>query len=219
MSKIDSFIENEIKQALEGHRETCKINSENKDSNIKAFTAIKHLFQKKFTELIEEISALPEIIAEDSDESPASMVVNTIPSFADGTYIYHHSTPNTFKTFTLPDVLPPTFEISIKMNKCTCGYLVCGVSNRIMDENRGYLGGDMGPGNWGLASNGSLGENGTWKSGKAFNTLDVLTLKGDCGVISYAINGVYESYQYDLGTSDLYLAFTFYYEDEIELVV
>lgn len=217
MSKLENFIDSELNKALDNHRIITQKNVEAKNSNITTFTNIKNVFQKKFNELIDSISLLPEIPVEDSDESPASMVVNKIPTFADGSNIYHHSTPSTFKTFTLPDLLPACFEIPIKMTKITVGYLVCGVSNKVMDENRGYLGGDMGQGNWGIASNGSLGENGSWKSGKAFNTGDVLTLKGENGVITYAVNGEFQTYQFDLGTSELYLAFTFYYEDEIEL--
>lgn len=217
MSKIENFIDSEVSIVLNNHRIATQRNIDGKNKNITTFTNVKNIFQKKFNELIDSISLLPEVPVEDSDESPASMVVNRIPTFADGTNVYRHTTPSTFKTFTLPDLLPACFEVPIKMTKITVGYLVCGVSNKVMDENRGYLGGDMGQGNWGIASNGSLGENGSWKSGKGFNTGDTLILKGDNGVITYSVNGETQNYSYDMGTSDLYLAFTFYYEDEIEL--
>ena len=156
---------------------------------------------------------------DDDHESPASIPFKCNPTFKDGSNIYLHGMTS-FSTFSLEPILAPNFEIKIRIIKANCGYVSIGVSNKYFDyENRSYLGGDMGPGNWGLASNGSLGVEGSWNTGSSFKDGDIFTLTGNDGIIGYSINEIENSYQYDMKTSDLYLSFTFYYEgDSIEIL-
>jgi len=77
----------------------------------------------------------------------------------------------------------------------------------------------MGTGNWGIASNGSLGEEGNWKSGLTYQAGDIVTLKGEDGVISYAVNDKWADYTYTMKTSELYLSASLYYNNnQIELI-
>jgi annexin A7/11 len=153
------------------------------------------------------------------EESPAS--IHYAPKFPDGSNIWTKADGDSFHTFSCPEMLPPTFEVNIKNNKCRVGYIVIGVSDKVFDEpeSSGYLGGDKGEGNWGIASNGSLGDNGSWKTGKAYQTDDIVTLKGVDGEISYAINGEFDETTFKMNTAELYLSFTFHYnDDELEIL-
>lgn len=68
---------------------------------------------------------------------------------------------------------------------------------------KGYLGGEHGKGTWGLAGNGSIGEEGIWKKGVGFKSGDYVDLIFDNGRLSYRVNGVKAKYEYKLtvGTS------------------
>lgn len=199
-------------------------------SNIEKLKQIKSDFSLKINDLIEKFSSIENIEKKDKDNenlnnekdeiSPASIPINSIPLMPNGTYIYRQDKSRSY-TFSCPEVLSSIFEIRMKIIKSTCGYVSIGVSKTILDENKTYLGGDLGTGNIGLASNKSLGLEGKWKGNcKGFKTNDIVTLIGDNGVITYMVNDeLDENFSYDMKTDELYLSFSFYYEnDSIEIL-
>lgn len=126
------------------------------------------------------------------------------------------ATKNKFKTMSSSFPLPDNCQINIKCTKLAHnGHMVLGFSNKVLNEDRGYLGGDMGTGNWGIAGNGSLGEEGKWKKGAAYIEGDVVSLIKSGNLISYKINNRPNDYKYILTGKELYLALTCYYEGEI----
>ncbi len=146
---------------------------------------------------------------------------NDIPTMFQNGKIFETPTGNYLRTITSANVLPENFIINIKLKKLLHpGYIVIGVSDKIINENKGYLGGDMGKGNWGIAGNGSMGEEGTWHRTKGFQQGDTLTLKGRGSVIGFNINGEHNSYSYDLKRKSLYFSISYYHEKEVlELIV
>lgn len=210
IEKQNKFV-NEIKQHQQKH--------------ISKFKEIKSLYEDKLNTLIEELTVLEgsnisNYIEEDDISPAAALPVNKIPCFPDGTYNYTKTEGEGIHTFTLPEMLQPQFEITIKMIQVSIGFFVCGVSDKQITDGTLYLGGDAGPGTWGLATSGFLGENGEWKYGKNYKNGDTLTLRGNYGVISYAINGVFEEYEYDMKNSNLYLGFSICHKNNsIEILV
>jgi len=100
----------------------------NKDKTkhiIDSIKAVKQLFLTKFNSLIDDISSLniDEKIEKDDEISPAAINSKVVINFPDGSNIYTHSSDG-HKTFSCPDMLPASFEVKIKMNVCTVGYVV-----------------------------------------------------------------------------------------------
>lgn len=128
---------------------------------------------------------------------------------------------NFLRTISSNNVLSEIFCINIKFIKLSHpGHMVIGVSDRIINENRGYLGGDLGMGNWGIAGNGALGEEGVWMRTSGYKQGDVLTIRGRGSQISYMINYKPNNYIYDLKKRPLYFSISYYHENEIlELVI
>lgn len=218
-------IEKEANDILLEHKEFCSKEKAFFENNVQKLKKIKKLFHDNFSGLIEEIGHIEQFQKSDvlqEEESPAALEKTVNPVFNNGTYIYKHLKTE-YYTFSNHEMLPHVFNVQIRMKNITFEYVVCGVSNKIIDSiaEYGYLGGDMGEGNWGIASNGAIGEEGKWRdeSGKTYNTGDILTIKGNNGVITYAINDIFEDYSYDMKTTELYLSFTLYYsENEIEIL-
>ena len=132
--------------------------------------------------------------------------------------IFATSGGNFLRTITAKNPCPNNFVIKILMKKLKYpGHVSIGLSEKILKENKGYLGGDMGTGNWGLAGNGSLGEQGKWAKGYAYAEGDVLTIYGNEGTISYKINHNSETknYSYNLSNNPLYFGISFFYEGDI----
>ena len=211
--KVDDFIE-DIKIKV-------KSNKSSQESIILKLKELKNTFKNRFNLLIDAIDKIEikELTEVEEEVSPASICSKIIPSFTDGTHIYTHEVDG-HKTLTCLELMPSNFETKIKVNECTVGYVVLGVSNAVLNEARGYLGGEMGNGNWGIASNGSLGEKGTWKSGKSYKSGDIVTIKGEDGIITYAVNDEWDtSYSCDMNTTELYIAASLYYKgNQIEII-
>lgn len=126
---------------------------------------------------------------------------------------------NFLRTITSKNAFPTKFVIKIKLKKLkNPGHVSIGVSDKIINsENKGYLGGDLGQGNWGLAGNGSLGEQGRWSRGLAYTEGDILTISGNSGILTYSVNNseLTKNYSHNLGNKNLYFAISYYYEDDI----
>jgi len=110
-----------------------------------------------------------------------------------------------------------SFKIYIKKTESP-GHIVLGLSNKIFNDTKGYLGGDLGTGNWGIAGNGSLGEEGKWSRGLSYKEGDIVEILYNYGTISYSINGAPNSYTYKTVWSAVYLSATVYYKG-VELVI
>jgi len=223
MSSTETEIQifsSKVTELLDSQKSTHQINKDNLNTNIDKLKQIKNSFKNKFAELIEKIGSLEFLDKKQDDEiedSPAAFHT-AVPRFEDGSNIFRQTIQD-FYTFSCPEMLSDSFEVKIKLNKSTSGYVVIGVSDKVFDVKKGYLGGDMGKGNWGIASNGSLGNNGSWTSGKTYNTGDIVTIKGEDGEISYAVNDVFDEKKYHMDTTELYLSFTLYYTgDELEIL-
>ena len=110
-------------------------------------------------------------------------------------------------------------DIKLKVNCKNTSYVVVGISNKPLNIAKGYLGGDLGTGNWGIAGNGSLGEEGKWVTGQKYNNNEIINIKFDNGNISYIINGIKNSYSKKLSFSTAYIACTLYNEnDRIDII-
>ena len=225
-SKIINLSNNILPELLEKNKSKLVELQDKFNNNVNIFKNIKTLISSNLNNLINELTILDEIqqlIKKDEiNESPAAFCsVQPPPCFPDGTYIYVHKSSSS-KTFSCPDVLPASFEVKIKLINIHSPNTVIGVSNKVHDESKVYLGGDLGPGNWGIAGNESLGEEGKWSSRQClgFDIGDEIIIKGENGVISYSVNGNNDNnYSYDLRTTELYLSFSFYFEnDTIEII-
>ena len=110
------------------------------------------------------------------------------------------------------------FDIKIRIKKCkNAAYIVVGFSNKKMHVAKGFLGGDLGTGNWGYAGNGALGEEGKWQKTDKYKQGDIITLIYDNGIIRYEINGKKNNYNYRL-MGPVYLACSLYHNgDELEI--
>jgi len=142
---------------------------------------------------------------------------NTVPTmFNNSLKTFKTSGGNFLRTISSEIPLPDVFTVKIKMKKLDhAGHMVIGVSDRIINDNKGYLGGDMGTGNWGLAGNGAMGEDGKWSRGQDYKQGDVLTLKGKGTELTYMINDKPNDYKYVLKNKPLYLTISYYYENQI----
>lgn len=142
-------------------------------------------------------------------------------TFPNGTRFFKTPSGNALKTISNSNELPEMFNISFKFTKVLYpGHLVLGVSDKILNAEAGYLGGDLGTGNWGLAGNGSIGEEGKWVTGEGYKQGDIVTLIGKGSAITYFINGKNNTrYKYDLKKKPLFLTFSYYYADEIMEIV
>ena len=112
-----------------------------------------------------------------------------------------------------------SLDVKFKFNCKNTSYVVVGLSSKPLCIAKGYLGGDLGLGNWGLAGNGSLGEEGKWITGKKYNNNDIINIKFENGHISYTINGINSNYSKKFSSNTAYIACTLYNEnDKIEII-
>lgn len=130
-----------------------------------------------------------------------------------GSKVFVHGESKMF-TFTSKNAKSGYWKARVFIKKCqNPGYMVIGIFNKYFVEPKGYLGGDLGAGNWGLAGNGACGECGKWTFKKKYNEGDIVEIIYNRGLITYGINGELDtSYSFKFGTdSSVYLAATSYY--------
>jgi len=201
----------------------------NKNTELKqSINELKNSFSLSYKQTIEDLEKLIEHISnkqdlnkntnklEDYEESPAMLTKNNLV-FNDGSKFYKHELQGV-RTFTINKVLGDNFSFSIKINKYDTShycYDVIGLSNREIDENKGYLGQEYGKGTWGVGPSKYIGEDGKNTSqGQAFGTGDVITFSRSNGVGRYMENYEHNDYSYNMGTTNLYPAFTIYAKDD-----
>lgn len=117
--------------------------------------------------------------------------------------------------------LQPFKEIVVKyfITSKNTSYLVVGLTHKRIIGVKGYLGGDFGEGNWGLAGNGALGQEGKWLTGCKFASGDTVTVKLANSVLTYQVNGVSNDYSHRFKYPQVYIACTmFNYGDSIEVL-
>lgn len=111
-------------------------------------------------------------------------------------------------------------SVQIRLRKAkNAAFIVLGFSDKPLHLAKGFLGGDIGSGNWGLAGNGALGEEGKWKRADSYKEGDIITLNFHNKVITYKINGKHNDYSFKFSKSSVYLACSMYYNgDELEII-
>jgi hypothetical protein len=164
-----------------------------------------------------------ELYLENDDLKKKLQIQSKTPEvfFSNGSKVFETPSGSAIRTFSSKTPLPKSFTINIKFIKLVYpGHLVIGFSDKIFQgETKGYLGGDLGIGNWGVAGNGSIGQEGKWVKSVGFKQGDVVTFISTKSVITYSVNQVPSGYSYDLKKRPLYLTFSFYYPNEkIEIV-
>jgi hypothetical protein len=108
-------------------------------------------------------------------------------------------------------------KIKVRFNNCKdYNYCQIGFSNVPYNGLDKYLGGETGPGTWGLAGNGVIGEENKWN--KNFQSLlkystEEITLMFDNGKIQVQIGNKQNSYLYNLGIKEAYLTVGLYHSD------
>lgn len=149
--------------------------------------------------------------------SVSNINLSNFPSYPDFRWFnssksYSHTADKMF-TFTSTFGKQGYWSAKILVKKSqNAGYVVVGVFNKYYNEWKGYLGGDLGTGNWGIAGNGALGESGSWKKGLTHKEGDIIEIIYNKGKISYNINGAPNIYTFYLGPdAPTYLAATVYY--------
>jgi len=152
------------------------------------------------------------------EESPAA--IRPMLIWPNGEKVWTHNSSLKQCTFTIDAILPPTFNIPVRVIKASTGSMVLGVSTKPLDTTQRYLGGDMGRGSWGIAGNASLGEDGKWSNGKRYQEGDIVTISGNNGFVTYHINNDDNSiYQYNMNTTTLYFGVTTNDGDILELLL
>jgi len=229
LETLNNKITNLQEDSLNTHNNISKISS--------TFKELQSLFSNNFSQTISELEFIINHINEINDintnkkkitdinkleeeESPASLKPKV--QWPNNSYSWRHDLSNTHHTLTSTMLLESSFSISIRVLKMNPnGYITIGVSNKQIDEKKGYLGGDFGKGSWGICGQGSLGQEGNWTTGKTYKEGDIVTITGDNGVISYSVNDEdNSSFKYDMKTTNLYLGATFYYKgDELEIII
>jgi len=107
-------------------------------------------------------------------------------------------------------------NIIVRFSNCKdYNYCQIGFSNSMHNGTDKYLGGELGPGSWGLAGNGIIGEEGKWN--KDFQSYlkfsnEEITLKFNNGVIQVSVGTKGNSYMYNLGVKEAYLTCGLYHE-------
>jgi len=128
---------------------------------------------------------------------------------------------HSFEILTTQTALQPLHNINVKIlikKSKNAAYVVVGFSRLKMHMAKGFLGGDLGTGNWGFAGNGALGEEGKWQKADKFNQGDIISLIYENGIIRYEINNKRNNYSYRL-SGPLYLACSLYHNgDELEIL-
>jgi hypothetical protein len=110
-------------------------------------------------------------------------------------------------------------SIGLKLRSTNSSYIVVGFSSKKICIPKGYLGGDLGTGNWGIAGNGNIGEEGSWKAGTKYTNNDIIRISFNEGLITYSVNNKPNNYSYFLKTPTAYLACTLFTQgDELEIM-
>jgi len=161
---------------------------------------------------------------DDDEISPAARPTSHPAYFwPNGSKIYKHENTGDLKNITISNnvPLPNPFSYTIRLNKITnFDHATIGFTNSIKDNQACYVGdGDMG--NWGLCVVGVsiIASSYTFVEWKLRQD-DTMTINGDNGDITFQINGVENNYKYhvDNWSDCLYLAATFYDNEEFEIL-
>lgn len=149
--------------------------------------------------------------------NPGSVNIE-VPVWENKTRILKHST----ELLTTQTGLKSYTEVSCKIkitNTKNPAFIVLGFSSKPIHVAKGFLGGDLGTGNWGLAGNGALGEEGKWKKGDTFKSGDIVTLEFSSKIIRYYINGRENGYSFKFSGDKVYIACSLFYAgDTIEIL-
>lgn len=197
------------------------------DKNLVKMKDLTSIFKNKFEILINSLSQISEITEDEieAEDSPASQKVSIDINFPNEEKIYTHLKDSTDqykgKTFSCHEPLPINFIVELKLNKMNCGNLCIGVSEELFDTDKTYLGGDVGEVCFAIAGNKALGHNKQWVGfeGLPYKAGDIITLKGENGVITYAVNDVWDNKTFNLSYEKIHLSFSFYSKgDEIEIL-
>ena len=137
----------------------------------------------------------------DDDTSPAAFIPRNIAWDDEGRKVFNFKLSGTF-TSTVP--LPNPVEFTIKFNVLQSPMsFTIGVSDRIINDTRQYLGGEFGSGNWAIAGSNVYGEEGVWRyDGPSFKQGDSITFNLEDGVLRYRINDIENSYSYTFKEPD-----------------
>lgn len=201
----------------------CKVNE--CKVTLKKFDFIAHMVNKHEDKLIEFLEK-PVDNKDPVLSSSLNIPINDFPAefngvWPNGNKTYTHFN-NDFLTFSCSYPLSGHFSCKVYVKTAqSVGHVVLGFSTTILNIKKGYLGGDLGLGNWGLAGNGSLGEEGVWKSGSPYKQGDVVELTFNKGVIKYSINGVQTNYSYKLknNPTTVYLSVTSFYQHTTLIII
>ena len=211
--------------------EQSKSITENKLKHTQLLTELKLKFSNSYSECINDLNLIITHIEntkisasikdnenEDTEDSPAAAIPKIL--WPNQSKIWTHDSSLKKSTFTCDTLLDKVFSVRIKIIKGGIGALTLGVSSTELDTGKRYLGGDLGPGNWGIAGSKVLGEEGNWRyDSLPFNLNDILTISGNNGVIRYTVNDQdNSSYQYDMKTTNLYLAASLNEGDIMEIL-
>ena len=151
-------------------------------------------------------------------ESP--VLVNQKIIWPNNEYIWTHLSNGKRRTITSKILLESCFSVSIRILQLKCpNHITIGVSEREIDEEKAYLGSSFG--NWAIAATGTVYEEGKCKSNNlSYKEGDILTIKGENGLITYRVNDIDSKYQYDLKTPKLFLGVSLYYiNDKLEILI
>jgi hypothetical protein len=109
--------------------------------------------------------------------------------------------------------------IKAKITTTNPSYVVFGLSDRKLLLAKGYLGGDMGKGTWGIAGNGSLGEEGKWVTGMKFTNGSIIEINFDNGLITFSVNGQLANYKYKFSSPKVFIACSMFYAgDRVDIL-
>lgn len=114
-----------------------------------------------------------------------------------------------------------SMKIKIKNTK-NISYIVLGFSEKKLHSVKsGYIGANTGPGTWGLAGNGFIGEEGKWVKGShLLASGDIITLNYFKGKITYGVNNKMFDYSYSFKNENpVYFGCNLYTKgDELEIL-
>jgi hypothetical protein len=164
--------------------------------------------ETKLSKLYDQLTILPKNCTKGN--------FNSEIKFANNTKILRvTSTGNRTETCHIP--LPENCQFTIKLIKVNDpNYVAFGFSNRVINENRGWLGYSLDKGNWGIYGHKYISEEGKGRGhfAQPFKEGDSLTLIVNGNTISYKVNDVDNDYKYVLEGEKLYFAYSHYHKDD-----
>jgi hypothetical protein len=221
-------LDKHIKENCNENELQCRICS----NILKKRDMINHLSTKHEADLMryfEDTSKYPPSKIKQTQNSPIPNKVNipthVVLKWPNGSHTYTHDSTR-FYTFTCSSIAITNYQI-VKIfikSGLNHGHIVLGFTVNIINDtqNGSYLGGGFGDKNWGIAGNGSIGEEGKWTTGIGFKEGDIVDLIYYNGEISYAVNGVSSNYAYRFKQfipTHVYLAATVYYHKTTLVII